>query len=254
MQNQTNRFKASLREGRQQIGLWCSIGGVTVPEALAGLGYDWICLDTEHSPHEVTDILPMLQAMASEPTTSPVVRPDWNDPVKVKRFLDYGAQTLLLPYVQTRAEAEGAVAAMHYPPKGMRGVSGLSRASRFGRVEGYTAKAADELCLLIQVETAEALGRLEEIASVEGVDGVFLGPSDISTSMGFPGQPSHPDVKAAIFDAIDRLKAIGVPSGILTLDEGFAKECIARGTTFTAIGLDLSVLLRGAAALRAAFR
>jgi 4-hydroxy-2-oxoheptanedioate aldolase len=225
-----------------------------VPEALAGLGFDWVLLDTEHSPQEVTDILPMLQAMTAETGTHAIVRPDWNDPVKVKRYLDFGAQTLLIPYVQTREEAEQAVAAMHYPPRGMRGVAGLSRASRYGRIAGYTPNASEELCLLLQVETAEALGRLEEIAGVEGVDGIFLGPSDISTSMGFPGQPTHPEVKAAIFDAIDRLKAMGKPAGILTLDEGFARECLARGTLFTAVGLDLSLLLRGATALRAAFR
>lgn len=253
MQNPTNRFKAALRERRHQLGIWCSLGGLTVPEALAGLGFDWICLDTEHSPHEVTDVLPMLQAVASEPTTSAVVRPDWNDPVKIKRFLDFGAQTLLLPYVQTREEAEAAVAAVRYPPAGMRGVAGLSRASRYGRIQGYTATAGEEIALLLQVETVEALGRLEEIATVKGVDGIFLGPSDISTSMGFPGQPTHPEVKAEILRAIDRLKAVDVPAGILTLDGGFARECIARGTLFTAVGLDLGLLLTAARALRAAF-
>lgn len=252
MKNPTNRFKAALREGRQQIGLWNTIGGGSVPEALAGLDYDWMLIDTEHSPMEVTEVLPAVQAMADR--TSVAVRPDWNDPVKIKRFLDFGVQTLLIPYVQSREEAEAAVSAMHYPPRGIRGVAGITRATRYGLVENYTAIASDELCLLVQVETAEALERLEEIASVDGVDGVFLGPADISTSMGFPGQPGHPTVRAEILRAIDRIRAVGKPAGILTLDPAFARECVARGTTFTAVGVDIALLLDAARALRESFR
>lgn len=252
MKNPTNRLKAALREGRQQIGLWNSIGGTSVPEALAALGYDWVVIDTEHAPREVTEVLPVVQAMGE--ATSVVVRPDWNDPVKIKRFLDFGVQTLLIPYVQPREEAEAAVRAMHYPPCGMRGVGGTTRASRYGQIAGYAANASEELCLLLQVETGEALERLEEIAGVEGVDGIFLGPSDIAASMGFPGQPGHPEVKAEVLRAIDRIRAVGKPAGILTLDQDFARECIVRGTTFTAVGLDLALLLNGARRLRESFR
>lgn len=254
MKNPTNRFKAALQEGRQQIGLWNTLVGNTVPEALAGLDYDWVVLDTEHSPAEVTDVLPAVQAMAMAEATTVVVRPDWNDPVKIKRFLDFGVQTLLIPYVNSREEAEAAVRAMHYPPRGMRGVAGITRATRYGRIGNYTATASEEICLLIQIETVEALARLEEIAGVDGVDGVFLGPSDISTSMGFPGQPGHPEVRKEILRAIDRIRAVGKPAGILTLDPAFARECIDRGTTFTAVGVDIALLLKAARDLRDSFR
>lgn len=248
-----NRFKAALAEGHQQIGLWNSIGGPSVPEALAGVGFDWIVIDTEHSPTDVPDVLRSLQAMAAYPNTSAVVRPAWNDPVLIKRILDFGAQSLVIPYVQTRQEAEAAVRAVRYAPHGMRGVAGATRASSYSRIKDYAARANDEICLIVQVETLEAMERLEEIASVEGVNGVFIGPADLAASIGFPGQPTHPEVRAQIDDAIDRLKKIGVPSGILTLDRAHAQHCIARGTTFTAVGLDLSLLLGAAVDLTSAF-
>lgn len=254
MKNPTNRFKAALRQGRQQIGLWNTLVDTTVPEALAGLDFDWILVDTEHSPAEVTDVLPAIQAMALAEETTVAVRPDWNDPVKIKRYLDFGVQTLLIPYVNSREEAEAAVRAVHYPPRGMRGVAGITRATRYGRIENYTATASEEICLLLQVETVQALERLEEIAAVDGVDGIFLGPADISTSMGFPGQPGHPEVRAEILRAIDRIRAAGKPAGILTLDPAFARECIARGTTFTAVGVDIALLLNAARDLRESFR
>ena len=248
-----NRFKAALAEGRQQIGLWNSIGGPSVPEALAGVGFDWIVIDTEHSPTDVPDVLRSLQAMAAYPNTNAVVRPAFNDIVLIKRILDFGAQTLLIPYVQSREEAEAAVKAVRYPPHGLRGVAGATRASGYSRIKDYFARANDEICLLVQVETIEAMGRLEEIASVEGVNGVFIGPADLAASMGFPGQPNHPEVRAQIDNAIDRLKKIGVPSGILTMDRAHAQHCIACGTTFTAVGLDLSMMLGAAKELAGAF-
>ena len=254
MENPVNRFKAGLREGRQQIGLWNMIAGPLVPEALSGLGYDWVVIDTEHSPTDVADVLPALQAMAAEPATSAVVRPAWNDPVLIKRLLDFGAQTLLIPYVQSAEEARAAVAATRYPPTGMRGVAGLHRATRYGRIGDYMARAHEETCVLVQVETRAALDRLEEIASVEGVDGVFFGPADLSASLGHPGQLDHPEVTEAILGGIDRLKAMGVPSGILSLDPAFAQACMARGTRFTAIGIDASLMLGAARDLLDRFR
>lgn len=248
-----NNFKAALKAGKHQLGIWNSLGGNTVPELLAFAGFDWILLDTEHSPIEPVEILPELQALAAYPQVTPIVRPVVNDVALIKRYLDMGVQTLLIPYVQTPQEAEAAVSAMRYPPRGVRGVAGLTRASRFGNVPNYTASAEEELCLIVQVETAEAMGRLEEIAAIDGVDAVFIGPSDLSTSMGFPGQPNHPDVIAAIEDAFARLKAMSVPSGILTLNEDFAHRCIELGTGFTAVGLDLAVLQAGAKALRDRF-
>lgn len=248
-----NRFRKLLKTGQHQYGIWNSIGGSVVAELLAGARFDWVLIDTEHSPVEVSEVLASLQAIASYPDTSALVRPAINDVVLIKRHLDQGAQTLLLPYVQSRAEAEAAVAAMHYPPRGVRGVAGLHRAARFGRVENYHARAESELCLLLQVETATALDRLEEIASVPGVDGVFFGPADLAASMGLPGQAGHPDVCAAILDGIARLKRIGVPAGILTMNRDFARQCVAAGTLFTAIDMDLGILARGADALRHEF-
>jgi 4-hydroxy-2-oxoheptanedioate aldolase len=248
-----NRFKRALQEGRQQIGLWNSIPGPLVAEMLAGCGFDWVVIDTEHAPTDVPDVLPMLQAMAPYPV-SPVVRPAANDPVLIKRILDFGAQTLILPYIQSAEEARAAVAAVRYAPRGMRGVAGLTRASRFGTIPDYTRRADEEICLILQVETALALTRIEEIAAIDGVDGLFIGPSDLAASLGHPGQPGHPEVVAAIEDAIRRIAATGKPPGILTPDPAFARTCIGWGTRFTAVGMDIGLLLHGARALSASFR
>ncbi|WP_114286726.1 aldolase/citrate lyase family protein [Candidatus Halocynthiibacter alkanivorans] len=245
MQIPHNRFKAALKGKRHQLGMWNAIGGNTVCEVLAGSGFDWVLVDTEHSPVEVAEILPALQTIAGYPEVSAVVRPAVNDPVLIKRLLDMGAQSLLLPYVQSAEEAKAAVNAMRYPPRGMRGVAGITRASRFGKADDYVTRAEEELCLLVQVETAVALEQLEEIAMVEGVDGVFIGPADLSASMGFPGQPDHPEVVAAIEGAIRKLGSLGVPAGILSLDEAFCRRCMELGTSFTAVGVDLAILVRG---------
>ncbi|MGQ0564791.1 MAG: aldolase/citrate lyase family protein [Gemmobacter sp.] len=249
----TNRFKARLRAGEQQIGLWNSVTGSLVSEALAGAGFDWIVIDTEHSLTDVPDTLAMMQAMAAYPV-SPVVRPAANDAVLIKRLLDLGAQTLVVPYVQNAAEARAAVSAMRYPPRGIRGVAGLTRAGRFGAVAGYTARAEEELCLIVQVETLEALAEIEAIAAVDGVDGLFIGPSDLAASMGHPGAPGHPAVVAAVEDAITRIVAAGKPAGILTLDQDFARRCMDLGTTFTAVGMDIQILVQGARKLATDFR
>lgn len=247
-----NAFKAALRAGRSQIGLWSSLPGPYVAELLAGAGYDWLLLDTEHSPGDPLTVLPQLQAVAPYPTAA-VVRPATNDPVLIKRFLDLGAQTLLVPYVQTAEEAAAAVAAMRYPPRGIRGVSGVTRATRFGRVLGYATRVEEQLCLLVQIETGEALERLEEIAAVEGVDGVFIGPADLAASLGHAGNAGHPEVVATIEDAIARVLAAGKPAGILTPDVAFAKRCLQLGTTFTAVGVDAGLLVKGVEGLRAGF-
>lgn len=248
-----NEFKAALIAGRQQIGIWCAIPGSGHAEALAGCGFDWMLIDMEHTAVELTIVQAMLQAAAPYPTHA-AVRPGWNDAVEIKRLLDIGAQTLLIPYVQNATEAQSAVAAVRYPPQGLRGVASMTRASRYGMVEGYTARANDEICLLVQAETAEALRNIEEIAAVDGVDGIFIGPSDLAASMGHPGKPAHPDVKAAILDAIRRIAAAGKRAGILSLDQAFLKEAVAAGTTFTAVDVDAAILLRGARALAKAWK
>ena len=248
-----NRFKQALKDGQQQIGLWNSIPGPLVAEALAGCGFDWVVIDTEHAPTDVPDVLGMLQAMAPYPVSA-VVRPAANDPVLIKRLLDFGAQTLILPYIQSAEEAQAAVAAVRYAPRGMRGVAGLTRASRFGAVPDYTRRADAEICLILQVETALALSRIEEIAATDGVDGLFIGPADLAASMGHPGALDHPAVKAAIKDAIRRITATGKPAGILTSDAAFARACMGWGTRFTAVGMDIGLMLQAARGLAASYR
>ncbi|EAQ01692.1 hypothetical protein OB2597_14651 [Pseudooceanicola batsensis HTCC2597] len=248
-----NRFKAALKEGKHQLGFWNTISGPIVPEALAAIGFDWIVVDTEHTTTEAFQVHASLQAIAAYPEVSAVVRPVSNDAAYIKRYLDMGAQTLMIPYVQTPDEARAAVTAMRYPPNGIRGMAGGTRASRFGMVRDYMTRAEEELCLIVQVETIDALARIEEIATVDGVDAVFIGPADLSGSMGHPGNQSHPEVVAAIEDAFTRLRAIGVPSGILTLDEDLAKRLATLGAGFTAIGTDISSLVRDVRALKGRF-
>ena len=248
-----NRFKQALGEGRQQIGLWCSLPGPYAAESMAGAGFDWMLFDTEHSPGDPVTALAQLQAVAPYPV-SPVVRPASNDAVLIKRLLDIGAQTLLIPYVQNAAEAKAAVAATRYPPAGIRGVAALTRATRFGRVPDYGSRAHEQLCLLVQVETRDALDQLEEIANIDGVDGVFIGPGDLAASLGHVGATAHPEVLSAIEDAIGRIRACGKPAGILTPDLAYAKRCIQLGTTFTAVGADVGILARGTENLARQFR
>lgn len=253
MKNPTNRFKAGLRAGRHQLGLWNTIGGNTVPEMLGGAGFDWVLVDCEHAAIETVEVLPALQALGQQRDVAAVVRPAANDATLFKRLLDLGAQTLLVPYVETAAEAQAAVRAMRYGPRGMRGMAGMTRATRYGKVDAYFTCAEEELCLVVQVETARALDNLEAIAGVDGVDAVFIGPADLSASMGFPGQMTHPEVMAAIHAALDRLGELGVPSGIMALDPALAREFMARGVAFTAVGVDLVLLAEALDRLRAAF-
>jgi 4-hydroxy-2-oxoheptanedioate aldolase len=253
MELPVNHFKKMLRAGQQQIGLWCTLSSPYGIELLAGSGFEWLLLDTEHSPSDVTNVLAQLQAVAPYPVSA-VVRPAWNDPVLIKRYLDIGAQTLLIPYVQNADEARQAVRSINYPSTGgVRGVSALTRASRFGRVPNYAKTCQDELCLLVQVETLEALDNIEAIAAVEGVDGIFIGPGDLAASMGHLGEPGNPAVVAKIEDAIKRLAACGKPAGILTGDEAFAQRCMSLGTTFTAVGVDVGLLARSTSQLRQRF-
>lgn len=247
-----NHFKAALKAGERQIGLWTALRDSAGIEMLAACGYDWLLIDNEHAPITAPETLSLMQAAAPYPVST-VVRPGWNDQVEIKRLLDAGAQTILVPYVQTPEEAQSAVRAMHYPPRGVRGVAGATRASRYGAVTGYAQKASDELCLLVQVETADALERLEEIAAVEGVDGIFIGPSDLAASMGHPGNVAHPEVKSAVVDAIARISKAGLPPGILSLDPGLLQDAADAGAKFIAVGVDMAMLRRAALDARKAW-
>lgn len=253
MQLPKNNFKAALLAQRQQLGLWCTLSDAYAAEVVAGSGFDWLLLDTEHSPADLRTVLSQLQAVSGY-DVSAVVRPVNNDANLIKRLLDIGAQSLLIPYVQSAEDAKQAVSAMRYAPEGIRGVSAVTRATRFGRVKGYARRAAEELCLLVQIETPAGLDALEQIAAVDGVDGIFIGPGDLAACLGYVGEPGHPAVKAAIEDAARRVRACGKPLGILTSDIAYAKHMITLGATFTAVGIDAAILARATEDLAAAFQ
>ncbi|HWK43133.1 MAG TPA: HpcH/HpaI aldolase/citrate lyase family protein [Stellaceae bacterium] len=248
-----NRFKRALAEGRPQIGLWSSLGSPLVAEIIGHSGFDWILLDTEHSPTELPSLVAQLQAMQTG-TATPIVRPAWNDPVLIKRILDIGAQSLLLPFVQNAEEAARAVAATRYPPDGIRGVATSSRAAGFGRIPDYALNAAREICVLVQVETRAALDVLPAVAAVPGVDGIFIGPSDLAASLGHLGNHKHPEVQDAIGHALAACKRAGKPAGYLTPDEAEARKWLDAGFTFVAVGSDNGVLAKNVDALRQRFR
>ncbi len=249
---QRNAFKQALRRQQLQIGLWSSLCSNLVAEILAHSGFDWIVLDTEHAPNELPDLVRQLQAMARG-TATPVVRAAWNDTVLIKRILDVGAQSILLPYVQSAEEARRAVAAVRYPPRGVRGVSAGSRASNFGRISNYLQHADEQICLLLQVETRAGLEQLEAIAGVEGVDGVFIGPADLSASLGHLGDPQHPETQRALEDAGRLLSRLGTPAGILATVEADARRYMEWGYAFVAVGIDTGLLTRSADALARTF-
>lgn len=248
-----NTFKRAIQAGRQQIGLWCSLSSHVSVEVLANTGFDWLLIDTEHSPNELPMVHSQLQAAASG-TAHPIVRPPWNDMVTIKRYLDIGAQTLLIPFIQTEEEARNAVSYTRYPPKGVRGYASTARASDYGRIKDYPSRYEEELCVLVQVETPSAIENIERIAAVDGIDGIFIGPGDLAASMGHIGNYKHPDVQAAVESAIDRIKACGKPAGILVGDEALAHHYARYGCTFTAVGSDVGLLARTAESLAARFK
>jgi len=248
-----NSFKRALKAGKPQIGLWSTLSSSYTVEVVAGAGFDWLLLDSEHSPVDIENLLTQLQAAAPY-ASHPIVRIPWNDMVNTKRVLDIGAQSLLIPYVQTAEEARSAVASTRYPPAGVRGVAGTTRATRFGRVKEYAKRAHEEICVLVQVETQSALGSIEAICAVDGVDGVFIGPADLHASMGHAGETANAKVKPLIDDAIRRILKAGKAPGILTPNEADARHWLACGALFVAVGSDAGILARGADALAAKFK
>ena len=248
-----NTFKAALKAKAPQIGLWASIPSNYTAEVIAGAGFDWILLDTEHTPSDIETVVSQLQAVSAYPTT-PVVRVPWNDMVMIKRYLDTGVQALLVPQVNTAEEARNAVAYTRFPPAGLRGVAGSTRATRFGRIKDFFKRAHEETCLLVQTETKEALANIEAIAAIDGIDGLFIGPADLHASLGYPGERAHKDVLPIIDDAIVRIVKAGKAAGILTDSEENARRWLKCGATFVAVGADLGILARGAEALAAKFK
>lgn len=244
----TNAFMAALSNYKRQVGLWVSLGSNLSAETIAPSGYDWVLLDMEHSPNDLSSIMSQLQVFASSSTTA-IVRPSWNDPVLVKRLLDIGAPGLLFPMIQSVEEAKLAVASTRYPPNGFRGVSLSTRANAFGRISDYFARIEQETPVLLQLETQAAIELAEDIAAVEGVSGIFFGPADIAADMGLLGKPMDPAVWDVIRPAAKKLIDAGVPVGTLVLDAAFAAELLNDGFTFVACGSDVSLLSKGADAL-----
>lgn len=244
MQLPVNHFKRRLQSSEPIIGLWLGLANAYTAELAANADFDWLLLDGEHAPNDLRTLLEQLQAIAPY-ASQPVIRPRIGDTAIIKQLLDIGAQTLLIPMVDTAEQAAELVKAMHYPPKGIRGVgSALARASRWNTVPDYLHKAGDELCLLVQIETKAGLDNLDAILNTDGVDGVFIGPADLSASLGHLGNPKHPDVQNAIEDAFKRIKQAGKASGILMADKALAKRYIELGCNFVAVGTDTSIFMQ----------
>jgi len=254
MQAPVNRFKQQLLAGTPQIGLWAALADAYVIELLASVGYDWLLLDNEHAPNDLRSTLRQLQAMAPY-ASQPLVRPVVGDTALLKQYLDIGAQNLLVPMVDTAEQARSLVAAVHYPPRGVRGVgSALARASRWNQLEGYLLKAGQDICLLVQVETLTGLKNLAQIAAVDGVDGVFFGPGDLSASMGLIGQTEHAKVVEAIGQGIATVRQAGKGAGVLAPNPKRAQEYLRQGATFVAVGTDTTLLVRAAKDLLSQFK
>jgi len=234
---------------RAQIGVWICSGNSTVAEICASSGVDWILIDAEHTPNDLQSILVQLQAVYGHPAT-PMVRPPHGDQNLIKQYLDLGVQNILIPMVNTAEQAEALVRAVRYPPHGVRGVgSALARASRWNRIENYLGKAGETISLFIQIETTESISNLKEILAVEGIDGVFIGPSDLAASMGLLGQQDHEDVIREVEACIKLAKAAGVKVGVNAFAPASADRYIAAGVDFILVGADVALLARGTEAL-----
>ena len=248
-----NAFKALCRPGHVTIGTWIMSASNIVAEAIGHVGFEWAVVDMEHTPLDMMNVVHLLQALAGTKTV-PVVRVPWNDTVMVKRVLDAGATTVLFPFVQDEHEAARAVAATRYPPEGIRGMAAMSRASRFGTTPNYVTTANEGMGVIVQLETADALTRIDAIAAVPGIDAIFIGPADLSASMGHVGQLMHPEVVALMTDAVKRIKALGKPAGTLGGSVEQFQQYRAMGFDFIALGSDLGHLMRGVQTAFAAVR
>ena len=254
MKMPVNTFKQALRNGQPQIGLWVGLADSYVAELLATTGFDWLLIDAEHAPNDPRSVLRQLQAVAPYPSHA-IVRPVHGSVELIKRYLDLGVQTLLIPMVETAEQAARMVAATRYPTAGIRGVgSALARSSRWNQIDGYLHRSDEQICVLVQVESVSALEALEAIAAVPGVDGVFFGPADLSASMGLIGKPTDPAVQAAIAQGIATVVKAGKAAGCLSSDNQIARDYLTQGATFVAVGVDTSLLVKAASQLAAAFK
>jgi 4-hydroxy-2-oxoheptanedioate aldolase len=254
MQITTNDFKRRLLAGEPQIGLWVGLVDPVAAEICAGAGFDWLLIDGEHAPNDLRSVLVQLQVIGAYPTTA-LFRPVVGDVHLLKQYCDIGVQTFLIPMVDTAEQAARMVAAVRYPPRGVRGVgTGLARAARWNRVEGYFADADDQMCMLVQIESTRGLQNLEAIATTDGVDGVFIGPSDLAASMGLLGQADHPSVRAAVAAAIAQIVANGKAAGVLASAPAAVSAYLAAGATFVGVGSDTVLLANATQQAAASFR
>jgi 4-hydroxy-2-oxoheptanedioate aldolase len=239
--------------GRPLAGMWVCSGSPLVAELCAGAGLDWLLVDAEHCPNGLESILAQLQAIHGYPVHT-LVRPPVNDTVVIKQYLDLGVQNLLIPMVNSAAEAKAAVAATRYPPHGVRGVgSALARAARWNRVRDYLARAAETISVTVQIESSAAVEAVEDILAVDGVDAIFMGPSDLAASMGLLGQQEHPEVRAAVEQCLSAAKAAGKPAGVNAFNQATAEHYLANGAAFILVGADVAILARGSEALAAKY-
>jgi 4-hydroxy-2-oxoheptanedioate aldolase len=249
-----NLFKKRLLAGELQYGLWLGLSEIFSAEICAGAGFDWLLIDAEHGPNDLRTIFAQLQAIAPY-GSQPVVRPPQGDHVLIKQLLETGVQTLLIPMVESAAQAAHLVEAMRYPPQGIRGVgSSIARASRWGRIGDYADEANGQMCLLVQVETRAGLEQLDGILAVEGVDGVFFGAADLAASFGLLGQPNHPDIVAMIERGLTRVAACGKAGGVLCGDRDLVNRYREAGARFIAVGVDSMLLAAATSSLCAAYK
>jgi 4-hydroxy-2-oxoheptanedioate aldolase len=248
-----NRLKRALAAGEKQIGFWLTLASPNATEIAATAGFDWILIDMEHSPNDFADVIHHLRAAVGG-TAEPVVRVPWNEPVTVKRLLDIGVRSLMFPYVQSAEEAKRAVASTRYPPQGVRGVAGTTRATAYGRIKDYAKAAAGEICIIVQVETPKAIDASTEMARVDGVDCVFIGPNDLAASMGQIGNTGAAEVQAMLKRGLDNIRAGGKAAGILEFKDEAARRFLAQGFQLIAVGGDGGMLARGTEAMARSFK
>lgn len=245
-------FRERLAAGPTQIGLWQALANPYTAEICAGAGYDWLLIDGEHAPNTLQTLLAQLQALAAYPV-EPVARVPVGDPAIIKQYLDLGFRTLLVPMMESAAQAERTVAACRFPPRGIRGVaSATSRASGFGRDADYLHRAHEDVTLIVQIESVSGLNSIDAIAATPGVDALFIGPADLAASLGHLGDPRNPAVQTAVDLALERIAAANKPAGIFALSPEDARARIAAGIGFVSVGTDIGLLANGAKALRQA--
>ena len=243
-----NRFRQDLLQGKTLIGCWAALCNPIATEVLGVAGFDWLLLDGEHAPNDISTFVPQLMALKGS-KSAPVVRPPFNEPVVIKRLLDIGFYNFLIPFVETQEQAERAVASTRYPPAGIRGVSVSHRSNMFGTVADYFTSINDNITVMVQIESQQGVDNLDAIAATVGIDGIFVGPSDLAAGMGHLGNAGHPQVQAAIRHIFDRAKAHGKSSGILAPVEADARRYMEWGATFVAVGSDLGIYRAGTQAL-----